>query len=134
MRKHYAAKIALSLLMAAVFVLSGQSFSLAQNEGEAVVINIHGEINGALISYLEREVKKAEKAGAEVIIIDIDTWGGFVFAAEQINDILSSANIPTIAYISKKAVSAGVMITISCDMVVMTPGSHSGAGRDNTQR
>lgn len=126
MRKNHVTKIALSFLLAFIFVLLPQSLTLA-DKNKAVVINIHGEINGALVAYLDREIQNAEDSGADVVIIDIDTWGGFVFAAEQINDILSKTELHTIAYISKKAVSAGVMVAISCDMVAMTPGSHSGA-------
>ena len=119
-------KIALSFLFAAIFVLLPQNSAFAETK-TAVVINMHGEINDALVAYLDRELQKAEESGADVVIIDIDTWGGFVFAAEEIQDILSKTKLHTIAYISKKAVSAGVMVTISCDKVVMTPGSHSGA-------
>ena len=126
MRKKHLLKIALSFILALIFVLLPQSFVFADGI-KAVVINIHGEINEALVAYLDREVKKAQEDGADVIILDIDTWGGFVYSAEGIHDVLSKTQIPTIAYISKKAVSAGVMITISCDMVAMTPGSHSGA-------
>ncbi len=119
-------KITLFFFALTFIVLAIQNGALAQDK-KAVVINVHGEINSALVAYLEKEVQKAQDNGAEVIIIDIDTWGGFITAAEEINVILSEAEIPTIAYISKKAVSAGVMITISCDMVAMTPGAHSGA-------
>ncbi len=126
MRKNCFLKIALSFLLAFIFVFLQQGFVFAEGD-KAVVINIHGEINEALVAYLDREVQKAQENGADVIILDIDTWGGFVYSAEGIHDVLSKTQIPTIAYISKKAVSAGVMITISCDMVAMTPGSHSGA-------
>ena len=125
-KKHRALKAALSILFAAIFVILSQNYAFAQ-KNSAVVINMHGEINEAIVAYLEREIGKAEDSGAEVVIIDIDTWGGFVFAAEEIHDILSRTQLDTIAYISKKAVSAGVMIAISCDRVVMTPGSYSGA-------
>lgn len=120
-------KIIASFVLAIVFVAASSSFSAADSNNEAVVINVHGEINDALVAYMDREIKNAQSNGVDVIIIDIDTWGGFVRSAERINDILSQTQIPTIAYISKKAVSAGVMITISCDNVAMTSGSHSGA-------
>ena len=125
-KKHHALKAVLSIFFAAAFVFLSQNSAFAQ-KNSAVVINMHGEINEALVAYLSREIGKAEDSGVDVVIIDIDTWGGFVFAAEEIHDILSETQLNTIAYISKKAVSAGVMVAISCDRVVMTPGSHSGA-------
>lgn len=123
MRKKLIYKIIASFLLATVLI---GSVTLADSN-KAVVINVHGEINEALTSYLDREIKQAEKDGADVIILDIDTWGGFIMSAEKINNILTETQIPTIAYISKKAVSAGVMVTISCDKVAMAPGTHSGA-------
>ena len=128
-------KIFLSLLLGIAVVILPQGLAQAQDK-RAVVINMHGEINEALVAYLDRELQNAEDSGAEVVIIDIDTWGGFVSSAEAIHDILSQTPIPTIAYISKKAVSAGVMVAISCDMVAMTPGSHSGAAETipNTEK
>ncbi|MCK5129650.1 MAG: nodulation protein NfeD [Clostridiales bacterium] len=126
MRNYRLLKIIASFVFAIIFLFSTGQFSLADSDN-AVVINIHGEINDALVAYLDREVTAAQENGAEVIILDIDTWGGFIHSSERINDILSNVQVPTIAYISKKAVSAGVMVTISCDKVAMTPGSNSGA-------
>ncbi len=126
MAKGFFKNIALFLFALTLITLSFQSVVFAQGE-KAVVINVHGEINDALVAYLDREVQNAQDNSADVIIIDIDTWGGFIASAERIHNILSEVSIPTIAYISQKAVSAGVMVTISCDYVAMVPGSHSGA-------
>ena len=50
-------------------------------------------------------------------IIDIDTWGGIVTSAGDISNILLNTPVETTAYVSSKAVSAGVLLTISCDIV-----------------
>ena len=135
MKKYRVLKIFLSLLLGIAIVILPQGLAQAQDE-RAVVINMHGEINEALVAYLDRELQNAEESGAEVVIIDIDTWGGFINSAQTIHDILSQTPLPTIAYISKKAISAGVMVAISCDKIVMTPGSHSGAAETipNTEK
>ena len=127
-------KIGIYTLLCAL-VLSSWQVAHADN-GKAVAIEIHGEINEALVGYLKREVANAHENGAEVILLDIDTWGGFVDSAEKINGIIESSSIPTVAYVSKKAVSAGVMVAISCDHIVMAPGTHMGAAETipNTEK
>ena len=135
MKKYRVLKIVLSLLMGIAVIILPQDLAQAQ-DSRAVVIKMEGEINEALVAYLDRELQKAQESGAQVVIIDIDTWGGFIKSAQTIHDILSQTPLPTIAYISKKAISAGVMIAISCDKIVMTPGSHSGAAETipNTEK
>ena len=135
MKKYRVLKIVLSLILGIAIVILPQSLAQAK-DSRAVVIKMEGEINEALVAYLDRELQKAQESGFEVAIIDIDTWGGLIYSAQAIHDILTDTPLTTIAYVSKKAISAGVMVTISCDMVAMTPGSHSGAAETipNTEK
>ena len=51
------------------------------------------------------------------IVFDIDTFGGRVDAATQIKDIILDSKINTIAFINKRAISAGALISLSCDSI-----------------
>jgi len=47
-------------------------------DGRAYVIPIHGEINPSRMIFVRRSIEKAEEAGAQYIIFDIDTFGGTI--------------------------------------------------------
>jgi membrane-bound serine protease (ClpP class) len=72
-------------------------------------------------------VSEAEQKNADLIIFDIDTFGGRVDAATQIKDAISSSSIPTIAFINRRAISAGSLISLSCNKIYMTEGATIGA-------
>ncbi len=64
--------------------------------------------------FIQRVVNEAEKHEAKAIIFDIDTFGGRVDAATKIKDIILDSKITTIAFINKRAISAGALISLSC--------------------
>jgi membrane-bound serine protease (ClpP class) len=90
-------------------------------------IKIEGTIDLGLPPYIERIVQEAEEAEATAIILEINTFGGRLDAATQIKDILLNTDIRTIAFINKRAISAGALISLSCKQIVMVPGSSIGA-------
>ena len=104
------------------FMLSTQTF------GQKVYhIQIEGTIDLGLPPYIERIINQATDAKAEAIILEINTFGGRLDAATQIKDILLNTDIKTIAFINKRAISAGALISLSCKIVAMVPGSSIGA-------
>ena len=96
-------------------------------EGPVYHVPIHGTIDMGLPHYIQRVVMEAEENDAEAIIFDIDTFGGRVDAATQIKDIILDSKVTTIAFINKRAISAGALISLSCDSIFMTPGASIGA-------
>ena len=91
------------------------------------IAHIETEIDLGLAPYITRVIDEAEKAGAKAIIFRINTLGGRVDAAIQIKDAILSTNILTIAFVNHRAISAGALITLSCDKIVMVPGGSIGA-------
>ncbi len=91
------------------------------------VAKIDGEIDLGLAPFVERVIKEANEAGAEAILFEINTFGGRVDAATQIKDAIMSSNLLTIAFVNKRAVSAGALITLSCKKIAMATGSVMGA-------
>lgn len=85
------------------------------------------EISLSLVPYLKRALDLAEKEKADALLVEINTFGGRVDAATQLKDLLLDAKIPTIAFVNKRAVSAGALITLSCKNIAMAPGSSIGA-------
>lgn len=89
--------------------------------------NIEGDIDLGLAPYIKRVVKEAELNFASAIIFRINTFGGRVDAATQIKDAILNSKIKTIAFIDKRAISAGALIALSCEKIVMVPGASMGA-------
>ncbi|MCH7516288.1 MAG: nodulation protein NfeD [Bacteroidetes bacterium] len=88
---------------------------------------IENEIDLGLAPYVRRVISEAEKENVDAIIFKINTFGGRVDAATQIKDAILSTNILTIAFINNRAISAGSLIALSCNKIVMVEGSTIGA-------
>jgi membrane-bound serine protease (ClpP class) len=95
--------------------------------GGIVVVPISGTVDDGMAHIVERAVEQAQAEHAKAIVLDINTPGGLVSSAFDIRDALIHADIPTVAYISERAYSAGALISLSCKTIVMAPGSSIGA-------
>ena len=108
----------------------------AENKGDVYIIPLKGEINKASYNYLSSVLKDIEKKSPSAIIFEIDTYGGLINEAEKIKNLIIDLKTPTIAYVNTKAISAGVLITISSEKVVMSKSSTIGSAETipNTEK
>lgn len=90
-------------------------------------VPIEGTIDLGLPPFIKRVISQAESENAEAIIFEINTFGGRVDAATQIKDAILSSKITTIAFINRRAISAGALISLSCEKIYMTEGGLIGA-------
>ena len=97
------------------------------SKGPIYGVYIHGNIEGGLAAYAERAIRQAREAHARAIVFSIDTFGGRVDAATEIRDLILGLDIPTVAFIKGRAWSAGALIALACEKIVMSPGSSIGA-------
>ena len=72
-------------------------------------------------------LEKAREAKADYIILDLDTYGGAVNAADSIRSAILRYEKPVLAFINMQAASAGALISIACDSIYMKTGSSIGA-------
>lgn len=113
-----------------LFILSAvYSFkSISDTNSSVYIIPIHGVIELGLSGFVDRVCKEAKKEGADLIIVDIDTFGGRVDAATEICDSLAELeDIPTVGFVTGEAWSAGALIALACKTIIMTPGSSIGS-------
>lgn len=95
--------------------------------GRAVVIALEGEINDFTFTMLRKRIEAAREMGATTVILKINTWGGAVLPAIEISQFLKRQDdLHTIAYVEQKAISAGAMIALACNEIVMEPGTMLG--------
>ena len=107
-----------------VLILFVNLFALTK---KIYIVEIKGEINPGLVPYVQRGIEEAENNKAEAIIFEINTFGGRVDVATEIKDLILNAKVPTVAFVNKRAISAGSLIALSAKKVVMAPGSSIGA-------
>lgn len=98
-----------------------------QNESTVYRVPVTGEIELGLAPYIQRAVKEAAEVGAAALILDIDTPGGRVDAAEIISDALTDSEVPVYSLINRRAYSAGALIALSTSRIYMRPASVIGA-------
>ena len=103
--------------------------ALVPGEGPraGAIVPITGEISDVTYESIKRRVELARQDGAEVIVFEIDTPGGAVVAALDICDFIKNLrDIHTVAWVHTQAISAGSMISMACDEIVMAPASSIG--------
>ena len=72
-------------------------------------------------------LEKALEAEADYVLLDLNTYGGAVNAADSIRSAILRYEKPVIAYVNMQAASAGALISIACDSIYMKTGSSIGA-------
>ncbi|MCD8505001.1 MAG: hypothetical protein LRY53_08415 [Burkholderiaceae bacterium] len=91
------------------------------------VAQVEGTIDLGLAPFIERVLKEAQDNNAAAVVLQINTFGGRVDAAVQIRDALLKSPIQSIAFIDTRAISAGALISLAANAIVMAPGGTIGA-------
>ena len=107
------------------------------------IVDIHGEINPAMVAFVSRSVEKARADKATHVIFSMDTFGGRVDSALKITTVIGSVEpATTIAFVPFAAEepsffsagptkgvswSAGALISLACKQIYMAPGTSMGA-------
>jgi membrane-bound serine protease (ClpP class) len=92
--------------------------------GKAAVVVIDGMIDDYNRNRLERRFAEAKQQGADVVILQINTYGGLVTAGLDISRFIKrQTDLHVVALVDEKAISAGAMIALSCDEIVMEPNT-----------
>jgi len=120
-----------SVCLSIAAVDEGQQESLqAEPSAKAVVITCQGMIDDGLFKSMKRRVGLALEQGATYIILEISTYGGLVKSADDISKFLileTSKKAHTVAYVKTEAISAGAMIGVSCQDIIMRESTTIGA-------
>lgn len=91
------------------------------------IISVEKAVESGLSSYLERAFQlAAEDPAASTVILEIDTPGGAVTAAQSIRKTIEAFPGQTVALVKGAAISAGTYIALSCDVIAMQPGTTIG--------
>ena len=118
----------LPLFMAALGVATALSNPASAQDGPTVYrVPVTGVIEHGLAPFIERSLDEAAAAGIAFVVLDMDTPGGRVDAAERISDAIRDASVPVYTLVNRRAFSAGALISLSTSRIYMRPGSVIGA-------
>ena len=95
--------------------------------GPVIVVPLRTEVSDAQFFLLRRALKEAERAGAQALIIDMQTPGGAVDAALRNMEALGKTKVPTFTYVNDQALSAGALIALATQKIYMAPTAVIGA-------
>ncbi|MCL2102141.1 MAG: ATP-dependent Clp protease proteolytic subunit [Fibromonadales bacterium] len=110
-------------LLAVFFLVS---FAFASESKTAAWITIDGDIDGGMSDYVSRAIAEAVSKNPDLIVFEVNTFGGRLDAAFDIVDTITALKIPTVSLVQKKAISAGALIALSSDKLYMLPSSTIG--------
>jgi membrane-bound serine protease (ClpP class) len=90
---------------------------------KAAIIHLDAPVDDMMFKSLKRRIDIARKAGCSLIIFDLDTYGGQVTSALEISKFtkkLPAEHLATVAWVHDKAYSAGALVSVACQQIIMT--------------
>lgn len=101
-----------------------------QESPEVMVATLDGVINPVAAEFITHSIEKANAAGAEAFVLELDTPGGLVTSMRDIVKSILGSEVPVVVYVSPpgaRAASAGTFITLSAHVAAMAPQTNIGA-------
>jgi len=102
------------------------SLAFADSGKVAAWITLDGDVDPGMSDYANRAIAEAVSKKPDLIVFEINTFGGRLDAAFEIVDTITALKIPTISLVQKKAISAGALIALSSDKLYMLPSTTIG--------
>jgi len=123
--------IAASLITLAWIALSATLFfyssALREPTEEILFIRIRGELTDTTKNYVQNTLNVAKYRGSRLIIISLDTPGGYVDSTERMMDLLAESEIPVAIFVDPRAISGGTYVLMAGHVAVMKSGSQIGS-------
>ncbi len=99
--------------------------------GHIIIEDHSGSINQSTWLYVKNALEAYKKIKPIFIILELNTPGGEVYAAQKISDALKNFDIqydiPVVCFINNWAISAGAMLAYSCRFIVVAKDASMGA-------
>lgn len=113
--------------LALLFLLLLTSPAVFPQKTRVMVMDIKETIDPRMKRYVDLALDHARSTKADIVIIEMDTYGGVLTDAKDIVDAIMHFEKPIWVFINSDAASAGALISIACDSIYMSPGASIGA-------
>lgn len=117
----------LSVSLSANDSITKKNVLLNKNKIKVYTFEIKEEIAEPVWRKTKKAFEQAESINADLIIIQMNTFGGALDAADKIRTKILESKIPVFVFIDNNAASAGALISIACDSIYMRKGGSIGA-------
>lgn len=118
------------IILACLLLSSSQTVAVEPNlpadagqpTAKAAIITCKGMIDDGLYKSIRRRNQIALDEGVNYLIYEISTYGGLLDSADEISKYLIleiGKRARTVAYVTTEAISAGAMISVSCQDIIM---------------
>lgn len=117
-------------LALSVAVALPASAAAPSQPGPVYLLPLKASINPITQEYLTSSIARAQREGASLIIIQLDTPGGLLSSMKEIIDAMLASSVPIVVWVAPTgawAASAGTFITMASDVAVMAHGTTIGA-------
>ncbi len=98
--------------------------------GEVFHLRLRSIVHPVAKQFLVDGLAEADRAGAALVIIELDTPGGLLSSTREISTAMLGAATPVAVYVSPggaQAASAGFFLLMAADFAAMAPGTNTGA-------
>src|SRR5690606_5778432 len=106
------------------------STAVFSQKTRVMVMEIKETIDPRMKRYVDLALDHARTTETDIVIIEMDTYGGILTDAKEIVDAIMHFEKPIWVFINSDAASAGALISIACDSIYMAPGATIGAATD----
>lgn len=130
MKMMTAARFLLILILFTALAFSFQPVSAQNTQPLVLVLKANGEVAPAMRDYIARGIKTAEEQKAELVVIELNTPGGFIDSMTEIVSNIRASRVPVVVYVTPRggmAGSAGTLITLAGHAAAMSPETIIGA-------
>lgn len=117
-------------LLAVLFVALAAGLLQGETRDKAILLSVDDAIGPAITDYIERGLDRANEAGAEIVIIRLDTPGGLDLAMRSIIQAIIASPVPVAIHVAPsgaRAASAGTYMMYAAHIAAMAPGTNLGA-------
>lgn len=114
------------LLLLGWFAVWGMEV-FAGSAAKVYKVEVKDEIGPGIWRMVKKAFDEAEKADADYILLDMNTYGGLVVYADSLRSLVLNTRRPVWVFVNNNAASAGALIAMACDRIYMREGANIGA-------
>ena len=122
--------VILLMMLLPLFFGGFHQVSAQSTNPEVIVVTLDGPLTPVWSGILQRGIDQAEKRGADLLVIELNTPGGGVELMNKLVQQILASPVPVAVFVSPRggmAASAGTLIVLAGQIAAMTPESAIGA-------